>query len=176
MSDRLEKDVNMNIFGFILGQNIIMLVIALLLVLLGLRLLMGGWVTRLIGLVMFPAAVGWSFWILLPESTRFSVIMSISMVGLIGAAVIIWQNRSNQPQNLMPGRPQASLNKSTVFAGILLVVVLLTAVPVLLDQARVVDVFAVEGREAERAAERSKKGFMRVANALLVRLDDTLAR
>lgn len=169
----------MNLFGLVIGQNILMIGLTLIVLAFSNGLLRRGWPGKILGLLLFAGAAGWLAKIVLYDGARIPVmdLPAPYIIGLLAAcyaAFVIHSERNSGKKPFFAGK-KLELNKNSVISVILLILVVIVTLGAL-GQGNWESFFDFDNRAANRAREETTNGILRFINRLLRELDRFLAR
>ncbi|HEX8390197.1 MAG TPA: hypothetical protein VF597_02155 [Candidatus Saccharimonadales bacterium] len=167
----------MNIFGFIVGPNILTFSATAVTALLSYQLLSWGWIAKIIGLVLFSGSVGFLMSQILHKGQADQngvnlPILAIFIAALV-AAIRIYEKRDDR--RMRREDSSRELNGNTLIGLLLIAVIGVTALSYIL-QANVENYFNFDSAAADLVIDRSSSGVKRYGNILLIRIDRELAK
>lgn len=169
----------MNLFGLVVGQHILLVVFALLVIALGSAMLQWGWIGKIVGILLFAGAVGWLASIILYDEARvpglgLSAAFLLSLLAACYAAFQVYQHRDTPKRSLLASR-SVSVSRNAVIAGAVLALAVIVTIG-FLAEANWDSFFRFDDQAANRAREQTTNGILKFVNRLLRSLDQFLAR
>ena len=164
----------MNVFGIIIGQNILALGGGVILVLVGMILLRWGWGWKILGLLVFSGSVGWVTSLLLHQDSQVRdgqpLPVVVTFIAALFAAWIAWQEKDSVRQS----RGRSAPNRNTIIGGLVVGVVVITAFSYLTSGN--VGILNLDDPQAQLAYNQSTDGTKRYINRFLRAIDRELAK
>lgn len=169
----------MNLFGLVIGQHILLVLFALVVVALGSAMLQWGWIGKIVGILLFAGAVGWLASIILYDEARVpglgvSAAFLFTLFAACYAAFQVYQHRDAPKRSLLGGR-SVTVNRNAVIAGAVLALMVIVTIG-FLAEANWESFFRFDDRAANQAREQTTSGILKFVNRLLRSLDQFLAR